>query len=74
MFKAIEDIPTEALVAEIKRRWPTAKMRYSVWNDRDPNIHFEVEAVSAEEAGWAALDTLGWCVGADPLDNDPPPG
>jgi hypothetical protein len=45
-------------------------MRYLVWSDRDPNDSFEVEAVSAEEASWAALDELGWCVSATPIDSD----
>jgi len=44
--------------------------RYLVWNDRDPNDSFEVEAVSAEEASWAALDELGWCVSAKPIEED----
>lgn len=68
MFNAIEDIPTEQLMAEIRRRWPQEKLRYLVWNDHDPNDSFEVDAVSAEEAAWAALDELGWCVSAEPLD------
>jgi hypothetical protein len=44
--------------------------RYLVWNDRDPNDSFEVEAVSADEASWAALDELGWCVSAKPIEED----
>jgi hypothetical protein len=66
MFPAIEDIPTEELMAEIRRRWPLEKMRYLVWNDNDPNDNFEVEAVSDEEASWAALEELGWCVSSEP--------
>lgn len=67
MFDAIEDIPTKELMAEIRRRWPDEKQRYLVWSDADPNDSFEVEAVSAEEASWAALDALGWCVSATPI-------
>jgi hypothetical protein len=70
MFNAIEDIPTKELMAEIRRRWPTEKLRYLVWNDRDPNDSFEVDAVSAEEAAWAVLDELGWCVSAEPYTPD----
>jgi hypothetical protein len=79
MFDAIEDIPTldqrildraGQLIAEIHRRWPVEKQRYLVWNDRDPNDSFEVDAVSAEEACGAALDELGWCVSAEPYTRD----
>jgi hypothetical protein len=70
MFDAIEDIPTKELMAEIRRRWPNEKQRYLVWSDADPNDSFEVEAVSAEEASWAALDALGWCVSATPIEED----
>jgi hypothetical protein len=70
MFDAIEDIPTKELMAEIKRRWPDEKKRYLVWNDHDPNDSFEVDAVDALEAAWAALDELGWCVSAEPYDPD----
>jgi hypothetical protein len=70
MFNAIEDIPTKELMAEIRRRWTVEKLRYLVWSDRDPNDSFEVEAVSAAEASWAALDELGWCVSATPIDSD----
>ena len=70
MFDAIEDIPTKALMAEIRRRLPEEKQRYLVWSDHDANDSFEVEAVSAEEAAWAALDELGWCISAEPFDPD----
>ena len=70
MFDAIEDIPTKELMAEIRRRWPDEKKRYLVWSDHDPNDSFEVDAVSAEEAAWAALDELGWCVSAEPYAPD----
>jgi hypothetical protein len=66
MFDAIEDIPTKELLAEIARR--QVMMRYLVWSDRDPNDSFEVEGQNANDAAWAALRELGWCVSADPLD------
>ena len=66
MFDAIEDIPTKALLAEIARR--QAMMRYLVWSDRDPNDSFEVEAQNVNDAAWAALRELGWCVSAEPFD------
>lgn len=74
MFDAIEDIPTEALIAEIKSRGvgiirrTKEPLRYLVWSDHDPNDCFEVDAHSAEEAAWAALDELGWCVSVDPVE------
>jgi len=45
-------------------------MRYLVWNDQDPNDSFEVDATSVNDAAWAALEELGWCVSAEPYDPD----
>ena len=76
MFDAIEDTPTEALIEELKSRGfgvirqTKTPMRYLVWNDHDPNDSFEVDAHSADEAAWAALDEFGWCVSAEPYDPD----
>jgi hypothetical protein len=71
MFTAIEDIPTEQLLAELERRQPEPKpMRYLVWSDHDPNDSFEVDAVNVNEAAWAALGELGWCVSAEPHDEE----
>ena len=76
MFNAMGDIPTEMLISEIKSRGfgiirKTEKpLRYPVWNDHDPNDTFEVDAYSAVEAAWGALDELGWCISAEPYDPD----
>lgn len=35
---------------------------YRIWNANDPNEFFEVRAKTANEAAWAALNTLDWCV------------
>jgi hypothetical protein len=40
-----------------------AKM-YQIWNDFDPNDRFEVEAENHNDAAFAALEELGWVVGA----------
>lgn len=77
MFDAIEDIPTSELVAELMsrdgysvRKHTEAPMRYLVWSDHDPNDSFEVDARYPDEAAWAALSELGWCVSAEPYDPD----
>jgi hypothetical protein len=77
MFDAIEDIPTDKLIAELMtrkgyaiRKYHEVPMRYLVWNDHDPNDSFEVDADNADGAAWAALDELGWCVSAEPYDPD----
>ena len=62
MFDAIEDIPTKALMAEIRRRLPEEKQRYLIWSGDDPHVYFEVEAGNAYEAAFAALDELGWSI------------
>lgn len=76
MFDAIEDTPTEKLIAELESRGYTVskppRMRYMVWSDDDPEDRFEVLARNVDEAAWAALDKLNWCVGADPLPDDTP--
>jgi hypothetical protein len=78
MFDAIEDMPTEALITELKSRGvgiirpSKTPMRYLVWSDNDPNDSFEVDARSADEAAWGALDELGWCVSAEPYNLDEP--
>lgn len=38
-------------------------MIYRIWNDNDPNDFFEVDAPTAEEAAFTALEQLGWVVG-----------
>ena len=35
---------------------------YRVWNANDPNEFFDVRAENDNEAAWAALNTLDWCV------------
>ena len=74
MFDAIEDIPTQALIDELHSRGKfvvkshEANMHYLVWNDRDPNDSFEVEAGNVYDAAFAALDELGWCLSGEPYE------
>lgn len=71
MFDAIEDIPTEKLIAELRRRQIEGElkiMRYLVWNDHDPNDSFTVDASTDELAAFLALDELGWCLSGEPYD------
>jgi hypothetical protein len=76
MFNAIKDTSTEKLIEELKSRGfgvirqTKAPLRYLVWSDHDPNDNFEVDARSADEAAWGALDELGWCVSAEPYDSE----
>jgi hypothetical protein len=44
--------------------------RFFVWSDNDPNDSFEVDAPNVDAAAWAALQELGWCVGAEPMDDE----
>lgn len=73
MFDAIEDIPTDKLIAELLdrggyavRSYSKTPMRYLVWSNHYPNDSFEVDADNADGAAWAALQELGWCVTAAP--------
>lgn len=69
MFDAIEDIPTEQLINELRNRQLEMKTaRYLVWSDRDPNDSFEVDASTDEQAAFLALDELGWCISGEPYD------
>jgi len=69
MFPAIEDIPTEQLISELRRRQPDMKtVRYLVWSDHDPNDSFTVDASTDEQAAFLALDELGWCISGEPYD------
>ena len=71
MFNAIENITTEKLIAELRRRQIEGElniMRYLVWNDHDPNDSFEVDASNVYNAAFAALDQLGWCLSGEPYD------
>lgn len=76
MFDAIEDIPTQALIAELHSRGKfvvkshEAPMLYRIWNDNDPNDSFDVRADNPYDAGLAALDELGWCVGSEPFEHE----
>jgi hypothetical protein len=38
-------------------------MRYTIWNDNDPNDRFTIGAESPSDAAFRALEELGWCVG-----------
>lgn len=75
MFDAIEDIPTEKLIAELQSRGKfvvkshETPLIYTIWNDNDPNDRFEVKADNPYDAALAAMDELGWCVG-EPYDDD----
>ena len=71
MFDAIEDITTEKLIAELRRRQIEGELkilRYQVWNVFDPNDSFTVDASTDELAAFAALDELGWSVSGEPYD------
>ncbi len=44
--------------------------KFLVWSNNDPNDGFEVDAPTVDAAAWAALQELGWCVGAEPMDDE----
>lgn len=41
-------------------------MRYTIYNDYDPNDNFTVTATNSTEAAFAALGELGWSVAETP--------